>query len=359
MSKAIKLLLFVTIIGAVCSGFIRSFVGDDSTLNFAALHVFLFNLATGGLLIITCFAEKKSLQARSVVFYLSALAFTAGAFLELYPLCILSALLLAGIVESVRWKQFEWFPFDFFRAVPVSRKFRQAALLCLSSGLVICAATLLNNNYLELVSFEKLSLHVFFLGFSFPISLSTFSLLFERIEASENPPSRALPEFCFWALNLGVIFFFIFIITELYAGQMLMSFTLFTTVVLTLRMHLKHPRTDQAGILLISALGFLILGSVTGIIYIIVLWTTPDYTPGIILNLHSAATVFGWNMVWLMLTARKDEYPIRINLKLLIGIHWGFVILVPFARQTPLIAIPAVVLLVLFLAMMLFRKSTT
>ena len=356
MNKSMKLILFVTITLAVSSGFLKMFLPEDSTLSIASLHVFLFNLASGGTLIITHFADKKGPGKYGAVYYIGALLFTFGAFAGIVPLCIVSALFLAAMVEYVRWTNFEWFPFDFFRKVPVSQKFKQAALLCLSCGLIICAATLVNNHYLQLIMFEKLDMHIFFLGFSFPISLSTFSLIFERIENSDNPPGGKIPEFCFWALNLGVIFFFLFILFEIYPGQIVMSFTLFTTIFLTLRMHIKHPPLDQRGIMLISALSFLILGSITGIIYIAILWADPNYTQGYVISIHSAATVFGWNMVWLMLTARKGEFPLNINLKFLIVLHWVFVCLIPFARTTLLAAIPAVVLLVIFLFSFLFSR---
>jgi len=356
LSKSIRILVFMTVTVAVSSGFLSAVLGEDSTLNTTALHVFLFNLAAGGLLILTLFLGRTRLGPLVIVYFLGALAFAVGACFNLHVVCVASALLLAVVVEYVRWRQFGWFP-DFFRSVPVSRKFRQAALLCLSSGLVICAATLLNNAYLGVIHLEKLTLHVFFLGFSFPISLSAFSLLFERIESADDRPGRGGAEFCFWALNLGVIVFFVFIISEFYPGQLLMSLTLFSTVMVALRAHLKHTPRNQESALLTSALVFLTVGSLTGIAYVILLWTNPNYQQGIMLSFHSAAAVFGWNMTWIVLIARKGEYPLRFNASLLIISHWLFVFLVPFARNSPLIGIPTVLCLTAFLAMALFGRS--
>ncbi len=358
MSKSIRILVLATITASLSTGFLNALVGEDSQLNFPALNIFLFNLATGGTLILTRFSGKTKLTALTAAYYLGALAFAAAACINLPALSIVSALLLSMMVEYVRWQHFGWFP-EFFKAVPVSRKFKQAALLCLSTGLAICAATMLNNAYLGLLHLEKLDLHVFFLGFSFPISLSTFSLIFERIESGGNPQGRRQAEFCFWALNLGVIVFFLFIISEIYAGQILMSLTLFAAVMITLRLHLKYSPQNQEAALLTSALSFLIVGSLSGVAYIILLWTTPDYESGIIMSLHSAAAVFGWNMVWLMLTARKGHYPLSFNTKTLILIHWILVALIPFARESPLAAIPAMLCLLAFLTMALLSPSQT
>jgi len=356
VSKSIRIVVFGTIMAAVCSGFLKAVMGPDIQLDVGALNIFLFNLATGGTLILTRFAGKSSFTALTVAYYLGALVFAVAASIHLPAACIVSAIFLAVIVEYVRWTQFGWFP-EFFQAVSVSRKFQQAALLCLSSGLFICAATMLNNSYLGLVHLEKLDLHVFFLGFSFPISLSTFSLLFERVEAGSGPPVRRQSEFCFWALNLGVIVFFLFIVSECYPGQILMSLTLFTTIMVALSLHLKYTPRNQEATLLTSALAFSIVGSLSGIAYVLLLWTSENYTPGIVLSMHAAAAVFGWNMVWLMLTARKGQYPLAFNTKVLLGIHWTLVVLIPFARESVVAAVPAALCLLVFLGMALFSSS--
>jgi nicotinamide riboside transporter PnuC len=78
-----------------------------------------------------------------------------------------------------------------------------------------------------------------------------------------------------------------------------------------------------------------VVGSATGITYILVSWKSTHYTPGYLLSLHSAANLFGWNLTWMMLTLRKNQFPLRAGLKLIIPLHWLFVLSIPLGRVVP------------------------
>src|SRR4030042_5815403 len=105
---------------------------------------------------------------------------------------------------------------DFFRAgTSTAKKFHQASLLCLSLAFVFSSLVILNNQFYHWISYEKLTLDVFFLGFSFPVSLITFSVIFTFVK-TETKAARLFEHLLFWTVNLGVIIFFIFIILELF-----------------------------------------------------------------------------------------------------------------------------------------------
>lgn len=357
MDRNVKILLFITLSLAVVFGFLPAFGFSPQSHPVSVLHVFLFNLTSGGMLLTIHVRGKKSPDLFELVFLVGGLVFAAGAYFNLPLVNIVSALVLGLMVEALRWRKFSWFPSEFFRPAPVSRKFEQAALLCLSLGLFICAAAVLNNEYLHLIHADKLGLHVFFLGFSFPISLITYALIFERAETSGRPRRRGIEEFCFWGLNLGVIIFFIFIVAGIYPMQLLMALTLFATVWLTMYVHVKSGERGPEWSFLFSALWFLVIGSTTGIFYIIVSWKSASYTPGYLLSLHSAANLFGWNLTWMMLTVRKGEFPLKAGLKIMVPLHWAFVLLIPLARVNPYGAILAFALLVPLLYLDFFSLS--
>lgn len=338
-------------------GYLGAFGVPADQYPYMTLHVFLFNLTGGGILLLIHARGKTGPGAMEAGFLAGAFVFLAGVFFNLPALNIVAALWLGVLVESVRWKKYSWFPYEFFTGAPVSRKFEQASLLCLSLGLFIATGTIINNDYIHLVHFDKLDLHVFFLGFSFPLSLITYSLIFHRAENSGRPRRRTLEEFCFWGLNLGVIIFFVFIVLEIFIMQLVMALTLFITVWLTMYVHLVSGRRGPEWRFLISALFFLVAGSVTGIIYIIMLWKMKHYTSGYLLSLHSAANLFGWNLTWMMLTVRQGEFPLRAGIKFLVPLHWAFVLTIPAARVNPYFAVISIILCGLLLGLDFFIAS--
>lgn len=337
MGKKIKVVLFLTVSLVAALGRFGPPANGERALAWASLHVFLFNLTAGGLLVTTYLAGEKDVGLRGAIFFMLGLLFAAASFFHLPWLNVAAALGLAGIAESVRWQRFSWFPIAFFQKRPVSEKFEQAALLCLSLGLIICAGTVLNNEVLKLFYLEKLSLHVFFLGFSFPISLATFAAIFKRLEQKTNLP-RALAEYCFWSLNLGVIAFFFFIIFKVYSLQLATALVLFSMIGVTMDYHLKSGWGDAEGQFLLSALIFLTLGSLTGIGYILELWQYPERGPGYLLSLHSAATLFGWNLGWMLMVLGGTGENARVSPRIMMALHWAFVLGLPLGRLSPVMA---------------------
>jgi hypothetical protein len=304
---------------------------EGGRLNPAVLHIFLFNLVAGGLVITTRLRGERDAGGFGIAYFLLGVLFALSAALGLAGGSFLAALLLFGLVERLRQRRFGFFPWEFFEPVPASRKFEQASLLCLALALLICAGTMLGQGVLHLPLPAKLDLHVFYLGFSFPLSLQAFSLIFARLEASADPPGRLTGEAAFWLLNLGVIIFFFFIIFGWYPGQMAMALVLLSVVVLVGRRHWRSRR-EGGWAWLTSGLAFLTLGSLTGIGYVAALWSGASFGAGMryLLAVHAGATVFGWNLNWVLLTVSPAE-PTGRGPARLIALHWLLVLALPLA----------------------------
>lgn len=345
---------------ALAFGFINRYVPLD-TYNFERLHVFLFNLCSGGTLILYFTQRYSTPSPRVVIFFILSLCYAFFAFLNLYlPVLFISAI-LAAIVESIRVSKFSLFPFDFFKAyVPVSQKFHQASLLCLSMGLVISSLVIVNNVYMHwITNMPKLTLDTFFLGFSFPLSLITLSLIFSFMT---DPPSHLVfwKNLAFWAVNLGVIIFFVFIIFEIPIAQVAVTLILFSAVLLVLFLAVKLVSRLQQKNFLVSGVAFLVVTAVTGIMYIVF-----EMMPGYnhenlkwLLTLHTFASLYGWNLCGLSIICRYDDFPIRLHSKYLIIFHWIIVIiLAPLGYWFPGAAIAAVISYFLLLYMILFTRS--
>ncbi|MDO9262401.1 MAG: hypothetical protein Q7U02_00435, partial [Desulfosalsimonadaceae bacterium] len=228
MSTRFRILLLILMTTALSFGFISLFTPKTIPYNFDRLHIFLFNLCSGGTILLYFTEARPGLSGKALFFLCLSIAYAIFAFLKIYIPVLIITLALMMIVESIRIKRFSFFPFDFFKPkVPVSEKFHQAALLCLSMGLCISSLVLLNNEYLKIVtSFPKLRLDTFFLGFSFPLSLITMSLIFSLM-ADDGWIILVLKNIGFWFVNLGVIIFFIFIIFEKLAPQVFVTSILF------------------------------------------------------------------------------------------------------------------------------------
>jgi len=128
-------------------------------------------------------------------------------FFKIYPVTIIISVPLVVFVEKIRIKKFSILPVLFFKpGESVSEKFHEAALLCLSTGLVIADIVILNNEYFKLITIEKLTLNTFFLGFSFPLSLITLSVVFSMMENTDIPSISILMNICFWTITLLTIF---------------------------------------------------------------------------------------------------------------------------------------------------------
>ena len=324
MNTNLKILFAVLMITALVFGFIDIYF-PLAHYSFERLHIFLFNLCTGGTIILY-YTEAEIKMSRSVkLFFAGSLLYAFSAFLKIYPVTIIVSILLVVLVEEIRIEKFSFFPVLFFKSdEPVSKKFHEASLLCLSMGLGIASLVILNNEYFKVVTMEKLTLNTFFLGFSFPLSLITLSVVFSMIEKSETSLIKILMEICFWTINLGVITFFIFILFEKFIPQIFVTFFLFAAVVTIFFLYLRFADKVQQKLFLTSGIGFLIFTAITGILYIF-MQMSKEYDPEkikLLLHMHVFASLYGWNLCGLSVICRFDDFPIKMHSITVIFIHW-------------------------------------
>ncbi|MBW1892930.1 MAG: hypothetical protein JRF40_06105 [Deltaproteobacteria bacterium] len=360
MSTGFKIIVAGLMSIALLFGFLHLFF-PDIEYNFERLHVFLFNLCCGGTIILYYTEAKKQISGKVMLFLTLAILYAILAFFEIYIPAILVSIILAGIVESVRIKHFSVFPSAFFKKSEVSLKFHQASLLCLSMGLIISSLVILNNEYLKLVSMKKLELDTFFLGFSFPVSLITMSVMFSLMDQGNGKLAYWFKEVGFWNVNLGVIIFFLFIIFEKLLPQVFITLVLFLTVAMIFILYRKLGKELQQKNFLTSGMTFLLVTAVTGVIYVL-FQLTSGYSPEKykwLLKLHAFAALYGWNLCGLAIILRYHDFPIRLHSKSIIAMHWIIVILLaPFGNYNPMLAIMATVSYAVMLYFVLFSKGT-
>jgi len=346
---------------ALTCGFLHHLVSPD-VLNFERLHIFLFNLCSGGTLLIYFTEDTKQLSTKGIAFLLLALCFAFFSFFKWYALTLVIPLLLAAIIESVRIQHFgNWWPSALFSARErSSRKFHQSSLLCLSLGLVISSMAILNSEYGHWFTLKKLTLDTFFLGFSFPLSLISMSVIFSLMKEEDQPPTAILKELSFWVINLGVIIFFLFILANWFIPQVVIASILFLAVSLVLYLYLRLGMRLQQKAFLTSGILFLVITSITGILYILLAFS-PDYNhqqalP--LLRMHAFTALYGWNLSGLAVISRHGDFPIRLHSRKVILLHWLTVlILCPAGYFYPVAAIFAILCYGWLLSILLFSHG--
>ena len=255
-SGFMRILMFITMSVAFAFGYIDLW----SDYNFERLHIFLFNLCTGGTVIMYYTANRPLAGVRTITFYVLSLALTFSAFFELYIAFFVIAALLSLLVETLRVKTYSFFPYNFFKKNEcIAERFHHAALLCLSLALLLSSFVIANDQYLHLFSLKKLTLDVFFLGFSFPVSLVTFAVIFTFVEEYAKKNSCGLETYSFWSINIGVIAFFVFILLEAKTLEFISAGILFTTVLILFVFFFRHGVPVQQKLFLVSGMGFLLL----------------------------------------------------------------------------------------------------
>jgi hypothetical protein len=359
MSSKAKLLLGLVMTLALLFGFLHS-IWPEAQISFKRLHIFGFNLVAGGSLILYHTERKGIFTARVRAYFALSLVYALFAAAGLYiPTLILSVPLFA-LVESLRIRRFSLLPLDFFRGtVPTSEKFNQASLLCLSMGIVIASVVILNNEYLRLIAFEKLTLEVFFLGYSFPVSLITMSVMFSFMNEGESRAVRVLNELGFWLVNLGVIIFLVFIILGMLVPQIAMAAGLSIAVCMIFFLFLATAPQVQQKTFLTSGMSFLLLTAFTGILYILkYYYPSLDQYHEHFLVLHAMVSLYGWNLSGLFIILRWDDFPIRLNSALLISLHWIIVlILAPLGKYILPVSLLAMAAYVALLLMVLLGRA--
>lgn len=359
MSKPLRLMFMTTMTIALSFGFMHHFIHG---YNFERLHIFLFNLCTGGTIILYFTLDKGRMTKRLWLFFALSFVYAFLAFFEIYPLAIAVSLVLFVIVESVRVSRFGFFPKDFFTLkVPTAQKFHQASLLCLSIGLLISVTAIVNQEYFTFIHSEKLTLNTFFLGFSFPISLISLSVMFTTMHKAKSSLFRHLKVICFWTITLGVIVFFSFILFEAIYLELTISLILFAAVSCVLYLYVKMGIKEQQKAYLTSGIFFLLMTSVSGVIYILIYaygYTDPFYKNLTILY-HRMLALYGWNISGLAVICRFRDFPIMLHSGSSIILHWLIVaLLAPLAYYNAGFVLPTLVCYVIFLSAVFFSKGT-
>ncbi len=359
MSKGLKIIFLCIMTMALAFGFLNLFINGP---NFERLHIFLFNLCSGGTIILYYTENQKSISIKVALFLFLAICYAIFAFLKIYIPCMIISVILLIIVEVIRIKNFSFFPWDFFKpSVPAYKKFHQASLLCLSIGLIISCLVILNNEFIHVVTIKKLKLNSFFLGFSFPVSLITMTVMFSLIKSEVSQTVKLLKEIAFWTISLGVITFFIFILIEQIVIQVIVTHILLTSVIMMFYLYRKYGIQLQQKNFLSSGMLFLLFTAVTGIGYIF-MELTPDYTSekmNWLLKLHAFGSLYGWNICGLTVICRYDDFPIKLHSIKLIIFHWlTVIILCPLGLYYKPVAIAAVLCYTVVLYMILFSKGS-
>ncbi len=346
MSSRLKTILLLVMTIALGCGFFHHIVPPE-VYNFERLHIFLFNLCGGGTLLVYVTENKKNLSPLGKWFFILSLVFALSAFMQWYSVTLFVPLVLAVIIEKVRFDHFgSLLPKGLFsRNERTSRKFHQASLLCLSIGLVMSSPVILNNIYLQWFTIPKLKLDTFFLGFSFPISLISMSVIFSLMKEEELPLTALLKEVAFWIINLGVIVFFLFILGNFFWPQVFIASTLFITVSLVLYLYWQEGIRLQQKAFLTSGILFLLYTSISGILYILL--AVSDFydsqTAMPLLRLHAFTALYGWNLSGLVVICRHDDFPIKLHSKKTILLHWLTVVFFcPLGYFYPFFAVIAV-----------------
>ena len=346
MNRNFRLILLVTMTLALLSGFLHLFFPADYPYDFERLHIFLFNLCCGATILLFHSIHSEESHKRITAFFIFSLCYAITAFLKLYIAAIVISIFLFIVVESIRLKKFSLFPKEFFDTSPVALKFHHAALLCLSIGLLFSVLAIINEEYYQFFPMHKVRLNTFFLGFSFPISLITMSVMFSFMKQSEKGILFYLRLYSFWAINLGVIVFFIFILLEMLHAQVFMSSMLFVSVILIYILFHKYGDKKQQKEFLSSGMLFLVSTAITGIFYILYhFYLDYNYEFGrFLLRFHVFTALYGWNLNGLAILCRYNDFPIRLHSRWIIALHWVIVLfLAPMGYQYRTVAVIATV----------------
>lgn len=361
VNQQFKIAIWVIMTTALTCGFLHHLV-PPAVMNFERLHIFLFNLCSGGTLLIYFTEDRKQLSGRATIFLVLSLAFAFCAFLGWYTATLIIPLVLAALIESVRVNHFgSCIPRALFSPrESTSRKFHQASLLCLSLGLTTSSLAILNDQFGHWLVLEKLKLDTFFLGFSFPVSLISMSVIFSLMKIDPKPRIALFKELSFWIINLGVIVFFLFILARWFIPQVAIAVILFLAVVLILFLYWRQGMRLQQKAFLTSGILFLLITSITGILYILLAFS-PAYDPQTslpLLRMHAFTALYGWNLSGLAVISRHGDFPIQLHSQKVILLHWLTVfILCPLGYFFPVFAILAVLCYGLLLSILFFSQG--
>ena len=129
---------------------------------------------------------------------------------------------------------------------------------------------------------------------------------------------------------------------------------------LVLYLYLRLGIRLQQKAFLTSGILFLVITSITGILYILLAFS-PDYDhqqalP--LLRMHAFTALYGWNLSGLAVISRHVDFPIRLHSRKVIFLHWFTVlILYPVGYFYPVAAIFAVLCYGWLLSILLFSHG--
>jgi len=358
MNKSLKRLIFYSMSLAFIFGACH-IVWPECLISFKRLHIFLFNLLSGGVIILFHTERTEEFSKTTKIYFVVALLYALSASLSWYPLTIAFSIPLYLIIEKVRCSRFRFLPFDFFQKnTPVHEKFNHASLLCLSTGVAMASIVILNNEYFHWFYFEKLKLDVFFLGYSFPISLITMSVMFSFMTQNKSPLTDILKEVSFWGVNLGVIIFFVFIVYEWLVAEIVISAVLSLAVMMIFFLFRHTAPKIQQRTFLLSGMLFLVCTGLTGLVYILRYFIPEmDKMASFFLVLHTMVSLYGWNLSGLFIIIRWEDFPLQLNSNRFVFMHWAIAfVLGPLGIYNIFIYMIAILVYVTLLAMVFLSR---
>jgi hypothetical protein len=220
---------------------------------------------------------------------------------------------------------------------------------------------MVNNLYLHWINQPTLILDDFFLGFSFPISLMTFSVMFSLAKDDTDNRIRFLRELSFWLINLGVIIFFLFIILQVFVMQVVVASLLFADVLLVFFLFRYDSRPIEQENYLVSGILFLVFTSITGILITLGETYLPAQDPhawALLLQIHAYLSLYGWNLSGLTVIIRYEEFPLHLHDLEIILLHWLIVsLLAPLGSLYPLFAVIALPAFAVLIGLILFGRG--
>lgn len=350
-----------SVLALMVIAFMFGFADQVWDKNFERLHIFLFNLCAGGFTILYHTENRAVPSFRCYLFLAFSLVYALSAFFQLYWVAAVISFLLGLLVESIRIRAFSFLPLELFDSkISVVDKFHHASVLCLSLGLFIATFVLLNETSLHWLSYKHLSLNVFFLGYSFPVSLITMSVMFSFIRRDISPSLRYVKQAFFWTINLGVIIFFLFIIFEMQIAKFVISNILFLTVILIFSFFLLLGVNMQQKHFLLSGMIFLVFTGISGVFYI-ELMNYPDLYAKwgrLLLTSHAYLSLYGWSLSGLLILIRWNDFPLTLNSWAIILFHWLVIgILAPLGKTNLIIAAAALISYCMFLHLYFAERS--
>jgi hypothetical protein len=360
MSGAHRAVLGLTMTVALAFGSLHLLVPGYHH-DFDRIHVFLFNLVAGGLVLLYQ-GQGRRVTPGLLVYFALAMAYAVSAYLELYLLPILLSLPMLLLTERIRVRRFgSFFPHRLFRTGPTGEKFLEAALLCLSIGTGIASLVMLNAEHLHLLDLRKLTLDLFFLGYSFPLSLLTMSVMFGFADQGGSRAYTVLKELGFWSITLGVIVFFVFILFEVAVAELVIAILLLAAVCMVFWLFATRsgsaPRQQRA--ILLSGMGFLFLTGVTGVLYLLEqAWPPIEAYHDHFLVWHATIALYGWNLSGLFIVVRWEGLPIARSSAVIVGLHWLTVmVLAPLGKYSLVVAAVAVPVYALLVGLVFFGRG--